>query len=499
MDFNVKHGRIQDETTDLIVVNVFEGVLAPAGATGAVSAALNGIIADVLASGDFKGKLNSSLIFYPRGTMAAKRVLLVGLGKEGKFGLDAARQAAAHAAKKARDLGVKDYSTIVHGAGAGLLPAGDAAQALAEGALLGLYRYDEFKSSADSSTAVEQINIVEEDPSLVDAVREGVRIGRSIAEGQIVARDLSNKPGNAATPSLLAETASAIAAKYAMQAAILDFEQCKALGMGMFCGVAQGSNEPSRFIVLEHNAGHEGMDTIVLIGKGITFDSGGISIKPTEGMWDMKHDMSGGAAVIGAMQTVGALALPLHVVGIVPATENMLSGTAFKPGDILRAMNGKTIEIHSTDAEGRLVLGDALCYAARYEPQGVIDMATLTGACTVALGKHCAGLLTNDATLAERVKAAGQRTGERVWELPLWEEYDEQIKGTFADIKNTGGRMAGAITAAAILKNYVSYPWVHLDIAGTAYGDTDTGYLTKGATGYGARLCVELLRSWKKQ
>ncbi len=498
MEFNVKHGRIQDEPAELIVVNVFEDELALAGAAAVVDQALGGIIADVLADGDFKGKLNASLVFYPRGKMAAKRVLLVGLGKEGKFGLDAARQAAATAARKARDLGVKDYATIVHGAGSGMLAPAAAAQALAEGTLLGLYRYGEYKSAADNGAAVEQVTIVEGDPARVDDVREGVRVGRAIAEGQILARDLSNKPGNAATPTFLADTARRIAEQYAMQITVMDFAECKALGMGMFCGVAQGSNEPSRFIVVEHNAGHEGLDTVVLVGKGITFDSGGISIKPTEGMWDMKHDMSGGAAVLGAMQAAGALGLPMHVVGIVPATENMLSGTAFKPGDILRALNGQTIEIHSTDAEGRLVLGDALCYAARYEPQGVIDMATLTGACMVALGKHCAGLLTNDAALAERVEAAGQQTGERVWELPLWDEYDEQIKGTFADMKNTGGRQAGAITAAAILKHFVSYPWVHLDIAGTAWGDTDTGYLTKGATGYGVRLCVELLRSWKR-
>ena len=497
MELVVKHGRIQDEVTDLIVVNVFEGVLTPGGATGAVDTSLNGIIAEVLANGDFKGKLNSTLVFYPRGKIAAKRVLLIGLGKAEKFGLDQARQAAATAAKKARDLGVKDFSTIVHGAGAAMLPAQDAAQAVAEGALLGLYRFVEFKQQNDNPTVVERVNVVEADPAKVDQIKEGVRVGQAIAEGQMLARDLSNKPGNAATPGYLADVARRLGEQYGMQVTVLDYADCKTLGMGMFCGVAQGSNEPAKFIVMEHNAGHEEMDTVVLIGKGITFDSGGISIKPTENMWDMKHDMSGGAATLGAMQAVGALKLPLHVVGIVPASENLPSGTSFKPGDILRAMNGKTIEIQSTDAEGRLVLGDALCYAARYEPQGVIDMATLTGACMVALGKVCAGLLSNNPALADKVKAAGQKTGEKVWELPLWEEYEEQIKSVFADMRNTGGRPAGAITAAAILKHFVSFPWVHLDIAGTAYGDSDSGYNTKGATGYGARLCVEVLRSWK--
>ncbi|MBI3733204.1 MAG: leucyl aminopeptidase, partial [Chloroflexi bacterium] len=406
MKLNVRLGQIQNEASDLIVVNLFEGVTMPGGATGAVDAALQGMIADVLASGDFKGRLNATTVFYPRGAIQAKRVLLVGLGKAEKFGLDQARQVAATAAKKARELGAKTYATIVHGAGIGGLAVQDAAQALAEGTLLGLYQYKEYKKADDNGGEVGGVTIVEYDAAKLDDIQEGVRVGRAIAEGQMVARDLSNKPGNAATPAFLADTARQIGQEHDIQVTALSFAECKAMGMGMFSGVAQGSNEPSQFIVMDYNGGGPGADTVVLVGKGITFDSGGISIKPTDGMWDMKHDMSGGAAVIGAMQAVGALGLPLHVVGIVPATENMLSGTAFKPGDILRAMNGKTIEIQSTDAEGRLVLGDALCYAARFKPQAVIDMATLTGACMIALGKHAAGLLSNDQPLADKLKAA---------------------------------------------------------------------------------------------
>ena len=498
MQFNVKQGNIQDEAADMVVVNLFEGVTTPGGATGAVNAALDGALADVLAAGDFKGKLNSTFVHYPRGKVGAKRVLVVGLGKSDKFGLDQARQAAATAAKKARELGAKSFTTIVHGAGIGGLNAQDAAQALAEGTLLGLYRFAEYKQADENGKEVEQVNVVTSDASQVAAIREGVRIGEAIAEGQIRARNLSNQPGNTATPSYLADQAKQIGEKYGLKVTALSYDECKALGMGMFCGVAQGSEEPAKFIIMEHNADRSDLDTVMIIGKGITFDSGGISIKPTDGMWDMKHDMSGGAATIGAMQVVGALKIPLHVVGIVPATENMLSGKAFKPGDILRAMNGKTIEIQSTDAEGRLVLGDALCYAKRFNPKGVIDMATLTGACVVALGNVAAGLLTNDQGLADKVKAAAEKTGEKVWQLPLWDEYNEQIKSTFADMRNTGGRPGGAITAAAIMKNFVdSYPWVHLDIAGTAWGTNESGYNTKGATGYGTRLCVEVLRSWK--
>jgi leucyl aminopeptidase len=497
MQLNVKQGAVQHEAADAIIINLFEGVTEPSGATGAVDKALGGMIADVLMSGDFKGKLNATQVFYPRSVIPTKRVILVGLGKPDKFGLEQARQAAAAAIKRARDLGAKTVATIVHGAGIGSLNAPDAAQVLVEGTMLGLYRFNDFKQKDDNhQKEVEQVTIVEFDAAKLDAINEGAKIGVAIAGGQIVARNLSNQPGNVATPTYLANAAKKIGAEYDMNVTTLSFEECKALGMGMYCGVAQGTDEPPQFIVMEHNAG-KGMDTVVLIGKGITFDSGGISIKPTDGMWDMKHDMSGGAAVIGAMQAVGALSIPLHVVGIVPATENLLSGKAFKPGDILRAMNGKTIEIQSTDAEGRLVLGDALCYAKRFNPKGVIDMATLTGACTVALGKVCAGLLTNNADLANKVKAAADKTGERVWELPLWDDYNELIKSTFADMKNTGGRGGGAITAAAILKNFVDFPWVHLDIAGMSYGDDEKGYNVKGATGYGARLCVELLRSWK--
>jgi leucyl aminopeptidase len=498
MQLNVKHGGIQDEVSDLIVVNLFEGVVTLAGATGAVDAAAGGMLAEVLAGGDFKGGLNTTLVLYSHGKLPAKRVLVVGLGKREKFGLDQVRQVSATAARKARELGVKEYATIVHGAGIGGLPAADAAQAVAEGTLLGLYRFLDHKRPEEDRHEIAQVNILVLDQAQVTPITEGVRAGEAIAEGQILARNLSNQPGNVCTPGYLAAQAQQIGERYHMKVSVLDFEECKALGMGMFCGVAQGSLEPAKFIVMEHNAGRDGLDTIVLVGKGITFDSGGISIKGTEGMWDMKHDMSGGAAAIGAMQAVGALNIPQHVVGIVPATENLLSGKSFKPGDILRAMNGKTIEIQSTDAEGRLVLGDALCYAKRFAPKGAVDMATLTGSCVVALGHVAAGLLSNDQPLAERVKAAAEKSGEKVWQLPLWDEYGEQIKSTFADMKNTGGRAGGAITAAAIIKNFVDdFPWVHLDIAGMAWGDDERGYNSKGASGYGVRLCVELLRSWK--
>ena len=270
----------------------------------------------------------------------------------------------------------------------------------------------------------------------------------------------------------------------------------KRLGMGALLGVSSGSAEPARFIIMEHKK-KAGSRPLVFVGKGVTFDSGGISIKPSGGMEDMKFDMSGAAAVIGAMQAVAALDLPAHVVGLVPATENLLDGKSVKPGDVLETMSGKTIEIVNTDAEGRLILADALTYAARYNPAAIVDLATLTGACVIALGHQAIGMMTNDDKLASRVSASGEQTGERVWQLPLWEEYSEQIRSSIADMKNSGGRPAGSITAAALLAEFVSCPWVHLDIAGTAWASKARPYVARGGVGVGVRLLTELARGWK--
>jgi leucyl aminopeptidase len=328
-------------------------------------------------------------------------------------------------------------------------------------------------------------------------VEEGARVGQIVAEAACLVRDLGNQPGNVATPTMLAQTAQRIAQQHGLRCQVLDRVQIEELGMGAFMSVARGSQEPPKFIILEHNADHEDLQTLVLVGKGITFDSGGISIKPGEKMEMMKFDMSGGAAVLGTLQAVAQLDLPLHVVGLVPATENLPSGTATKPGDIVRALSGKTIEVINTDAEGRMILADALAYAQRYQPAAVIDLATLTGACVVALGHHAIGLMGNNLELIARLKEAGQASGERVWELPLWEEYHEQLKSDVADMKNVGGRPAGAITAAALLSKFAEgYPWAHLDIAGTAYTDEEKSYIPKGGTGVGVRLLVELLRNW---
>lgn len=494
MDISVKTGNLLEDDADAVVLNLFEGVQTPGGATGAVDRALGGAISDLIAGGDFTGKAKEIAVLYPRGGIAARRVLLVGLGKKEDLTLDRARQAAGVAAKRARDLGVKRLTTLVHGAGAGGLDPAQAAQAVVEGARLGTYQFTAFKATnRDEVKTLEALTVIEADPARREVVEAGVRAGRIIAEAVCAARDLANRPGNDLTPTALAHRAREIAAATGMACEVFDEEAMARIGMRTILAVSQGSDQPAQFIVMEHKRG--GGKPIVFVGKGITFDSGGISLKPGDGMWDMKFDMSGAAAVVGAMQAVAGLDLPVHAVGLIAATENLPGGKAVKPGDIVTALSGKTIEIANTDAEGRLVLADALAYAKRYDPAAVIDLATLTGACVVALGHETAGLITNDQSLADEVRAVGQAVGEIVWQLPILEGHREQIRSDYADVKNIGGRPAGAITGGAFLGHFAEgYPWVHLDIAGMAWSDKDRPYIPKGGVGFGVRLLVEFAR-----
>lgn len=500
MDIRVIHGAIQEQDTDLIVVNLFEGVTQPGGATGAVDWALGGAIRDLIAGGDFKGKLDETAVLYPRGAIPARRVLIVGLGKAEEFNLDRVRRASATAARRARDLGARRFATIVHGAGIGGLEVESAAQAVAEGTLLGLYEFNRHKAPQEDQRQVAEMTVVEFDAGRLPAIEAGVRAGQTIAAAVALTRDLVNEPPNFATPTILAQRARQIAEGRRINVTVLEREEMRELGMGALLAVAQGSDEPPKFIILDYQPQprQEGATppTVVLVGKGITFDSGGLSIKPAEGMEEMKSDMAGGATVLGALQAIADLGLPVRVVGLVPATENVINGHAYKPADIVRAMNGKTIEIISTDAEGRLILADALVYAKRYAPQAVVDLATLTGACITALGKgQAAGLFGTDEKLIEQLKAASASTGERLWQLPLYDEYSEVMKSDVADLKNSGGRYSGVGASAAFLKAFAEgYPWAHLDIAPMAYLDKDKPYTPKGATGFGVRLLVQFVR-----
>lgn len=499
MEIKVKQGNIQQTTADTLIVNLFEGVTAPGGATGAIDQALGGAISDLIAGGDFKGKAGEVAVLYPRGAIGARRVLVAGLGKPEKFDLEGVRKAAAAAIKRARDLNAGHVATIVHGAGIGGLATEAAAQATAEGSLLATYRYDAARQEEEEEEKkeVETLTIVEFDQNKVAHIESGVRAAAAIAAGVALARDLVNMPPNVATPTKMAQTAEAIAADHGMKVEIGDRQWATRNKMGAFLAVAKGAGEPPRFIVIEHNGSREDLETIVLVGKGITFDTGGISIKPGERMGEMKSDMGGAAAVLGAMKTIGMLDLPLRVIAIAPCTENMPDASAYRPADVITASNGKTIEIISTDAEGRMVLADGLVYAGRYNPRAVIDLATLTGACIIALGKGmAAGLFTTDDSLRDRLVAAGNATQERVWPMPLWDDYKKAIKSDVADIKNSGGRYGGVGTSAIFLKQFTDYPWAHLDIAGVALSDKDNAYTPAGGTGYGVRLLVEFLRNW---
>jgi len=504
MEIQVVAGGIQAAKDELIIVNLFEGLEAPGGATAAVDQAMSGAIREAMADGDLRGKKGEVAVFYPRGAIPAARVLVVGLGPQDKFTLQTAREAAALAAKKARELGVKSCSSIVHGAGVGGFPLEVAAEAVVEGTILGLYRYQELKNEPPDRPDLEQFTLVQFDAANLPAVEAGAKLGQIVAEAACLARDLVNRPANYATPSDLADLAMQIASEFdTMRCQVLNEDDALELEMGAFLGVAQGSDEPAAFIIMEHNPGREELDTVVLVGKGITFDSGGVSLKPSEGMDRMRGDMGGGAAVLATMLAVGQLDLPLHVVGLIPATENLPDGRAFKPGDVLTALNGKTIEIISTDAEGRLILADALAYAARFAPKAVVDLATLTGACVVALGRGmAAGAFSSDDDLLARLQAASQASGERIWPMPLYEDYLDAIESLTADLANGGVRESGVGSSAIFLKQFAEgYPWAHLDIAGMTFEERPNTpkrppHLQKGGTGFGVRLLVQFLRDW---
>ncbi len=497
MRIQVEQGSIQASSADTIIVNLFDDVAAPAGATGAVDQALNGAISDLIANGDIKGKAGEITVLYPQGAIGARRVLVAGLGKRDGFNLEGVRCAASAAIKRAQELNASHVATIAHGAGIAGLDVESAAQATAEGSMLSLYRYDAPKQNGDHLHEIESVTIVEYDQAKVVSIEQGVRTAAAIQAGVTLARNLVNMPPNVATPSRMAAEAKAFAKELGLDVSIGGRNWARKRKMGAFLAVAKGAGEKPKFIVLEHNRGREELDTVVLVGKGITFDTGGISIKPSADMGLMKSDMGGAAAVLGAMKAIAMLDLPLHVVGITPCTENMPDAFAYRPADVITAGNGKTIEIISTDAEGRMVLADALVYAQQYDAKAVIDLATLTGACVVALGRGvAAGLFSTDNDLRDKLVVAGQITHERVWPLPLLDDYRKAIDSDVADMKNSGGRMGGVGTSAMFLKEFTDYPWAHIDIAGMALGAEAKSYVPRGGTGFGVRLLVEFLRSW---
>ena len=505
MQISVQAASIQTVAADAVVVNLFKGATQPGGATGALDRALGGALRDLIADAELRGELNETVVVHPRGAIPARRVIVVGLGEQAELRLDTVRQAAAAAAQAAARAGARTLATIVHGAGAGGLSIADAAQATVEGTLLGQYRYPApgAKRDEDALRAIDALTLVEFDAARIPEIEAGARIGQAVGEATCMARDLANQPANVLTPTALAEVAQRIAGSYGMLCRVLDREQMAELGMGALLSVARGSEQPPRFIVVEHNPpGHEADRPLLLVGKGMTFDSGGISIKPAEGMEEMRGDMSGAAAVLAAMQVAGAIGLNRRAVAVVPAAENMPGGHASRPGDVITAMNGVSVEIINTDAEGRLILADALAYAQRYQPLALVDVATLTGGIVVALGHYATGVFANQDHLWEVVASAGEAAGEPMWRMPLEPAYDRQIKTSFADVKNSGGRPASSVTAARFLSRFVGdCAWAHLDIAGTHWWEAEITYPKKpyyvrGNTGVGVGTLVGLLRSY---
>lgn len=459
---------------------------------------LNGVIQKQIREKVFEGKLKQVTLIYSLGRLNVDKVLLVGVGKKEEINLDKLRQASAAMVKFAEGKGIKKITSNLTNIGIKNTSINNISQAVTEGAILSLYKFGQYKTEKDKDEKkLSHLTLLTGNDKDAKNIKNGINIAEKISKAVCFARDLINHPGNTATPTYLADQARKMAKNINIKCRILNKPDMEKLGMGCLLGVAKGSHQPPKFIILEYRgAKNKKMAPVVLVGKGLTFDTGGISLKPGRGMEEMKTDMSGGAGVMGAIMAAASLKIPVNVIALIPATENMPGGSAVKPGDVLKTMSGKTIEVINTDAEGRLILADALCYAERYKPKVVIDMATLTGACVVALGHHASGLMGTDEKLIKAIEKAGEVTGERVWQLPLWEEYDEQIKSDIADVSNVGSRGAGTITAAGLLKKFASnYPWVHLDIAGTAWTDKPKPYVPKGAVGVGVRLIVEYLRT----
>ena len=493
MEVKVVSGDITGLSLSAIIVNLFEGVKNPGGATAAVDKALGGLITQLVAEGEIKGKRNEITLIHSMGKIAPERVVVAGLGKEEELTLSVIRGVAAEACRFLRRVGATQVATIAHGAGVGSIDAEKSAQAVTEGAMLGLYTFRKHQTKETDEGEIEQLLIVERDEAKQAALERGCARGRIMAEATNLARDMANEPANYMTPTHMAEVAHRVADEWGLECRILEQADMERLGMGALLSVARGSRQLPKLILLSYKGGDPSKSPLGLVGKGITFDSGGISIKPSEGLGDMKGDMAGGAAVIAAMRAIGELRPKVNVTALVPATENLPDGAALKPGDIVQASNGKTIEVVTTDAEGRLILADALCYALTLGLSPVVDVATLTGACHVALGDFCTGAFGNDQELVDRVIKAGEEAGEYIWQMPMYEEYKEQNKSDIADIKNSAGRWGGAITGAQFLAEFVAEtPWVHLDIAGPSRAEKDRTYLVKGATGVAVRTLVNL-------
>lgn len=491
-------GDIKYITADAMIVAMFEGEKKPSGVISEVDEALNGAIDQIISSGEFKAKVNEISVIHSLGKLPVRIVAVIGLGKRHEFSIDKIRNSTAEVCRLLRKLNCHKITLSPLGEGINNITPVDLYEAYTEGSLLGLYSFDKYLKR--DYTAVDELLLVSEKTARLEDLEKAIEKGQIVAKATNLARDMVNEPANNMTPSHIADIAKEIAGEQNLKIKVLDVEDMKSLGMGALLGVAKGSVESPKLVVLTYQGDSNSSETIGFVGKGVTFDSGGISLKPSAGMNEMKDDMAGAAAVIAAISGIAQLRPKVNVIAVVPTVENLPSGTAFRPSDILKSMSGKTIEIISTDAEGRLILADALCYAIKNGASPLIDLATLTGACRVALGTGYAGAFCNNKQFMENINSAANKTGEHLWQLPLPEEYKEHNKSQIADIKNVGDRLAGAISAALFLGEFVDKkPWAHLDIAGVAASTVDNGYIVKGATGYGVRMLIELALSFAKK
>jgi leucyl aminopeptidase len=500
MQIEVKQGELQTAADEAILLYCFEDGKRLAGSLKELDGILSGAISRLFENGDFAGKAGQVALVYPRQGLSFNRVLLVGLGKRGDLDAERIRRAFGSAGRRIKELKLRSLTVQWFESNVAGISLQASSQAMVEGMLLSQYRMDRYKTDKQAKTpALERLILLKESRKGLGEVKKGIQNGAIFAQATGRARDLGNMPGNDLTPTRLAAEAKKLADEFKLKCTILSEPEIRKLKMNAFLAVAAGSNQPPKLILLEYSPGRKPINTLALVGKGITFDSGGLSLKPTDLMLEMKGDMMGGAVVISAVAACAMLKLPVRVMGIVPATENLPSGKALKVGDIITSHSGKTIEVLNTDAEGRLILADALSYARTFNPDAVVDVATLTGSIKIALGTICAGLFGNSRTLIARMIQAGEESGERVWEMPMWEEYAELLKSDLADMKNVGGRNGGSILAAKFLQTFVGdLPWVHLDIAAVDAKDKEESYFSKGATGFGVRLLLQFLKDWKR-
>jgi leucyl aminopeptidase len=499
MEFSIKSGKPEKQASDCLIVGVYEAGVLTASADS-INVASNDFLKTLIKQGDMDGKLASTLLLHGVAGIDSARLLLVGLGKQGELKGAGYRKVVAASIKALAKTSVEQVATYLLEAEVSDKCIEWKSAQLVEATQDSLYQFHVMKGASTqkekaAQKRIQNVVLLIDEPHH-DSAKQGMKNALALSAGVNLAKDLGNLPPNVCTPTYLADQAKDMGKAYGFAVQILDRDELQKLGMGSFLGVAQGSVQPPKLIVMQHLKGKKSDKPVVLVGKGITFDTGGISIKPGAEMDEMKYDMCGAASVLGTFKAIAEMDLPLNVVGIVPACENMPDGNAIRPGDVLTSMAGLTIEVLNTDAEGRLILCDALTYAEQFEPAAVVDIATLTGACVIALGHHATGLFSNQDQLAHELKEAGESSLDRAWHMPLWEDYQPQLDSNFADIANIGGRAGGSITAACFLSRFAKkFDWAHLDVAGTAWKSGKE----KGATGRPVPLLTEFLKARAKQ